>query len=170
MRWKAKPLTCFWLSCVVSQSSVWTNLYLIKLICLNSYPHLFYVIIRQKCTTLSCQSWVWKQLKIILWKCVCHLWTVYTGLILSVDSHSQCGYAQKLNVFVALLQIWNGTRPRVLLQNQRTSELIRCHTSTTAIQRPESPTVTLTWHVCKLEDVPLVECIYLFIYTDARLP
>ena len=43
-------------------------------------------------------------------------------------------------------------------------------------QRPESPTVTLTWHACKykvheLEDVPLVEFMYLvFTCMSGELP
>ena len=50
------------------------------------------------------------------------------------------------------LQIWNRTRPWVLMQNQQTRELISArkkNITQVQQQRPESPTVTFTWHSCK---------------------
>ena len=48
------------------------------------------------------------------------------------------------------LTIWNGMRPRVLVQNRHTRELISAQKMSLAQQqRPESPTVTLTCHRCK---------------------
>ena len=50
-----------------------------------------------------------------------------------------------------MLQIWNRTRPRAVVQNQHTRALINAQKYITQVQQqtPESPTVPLTWHACK---------------------
>ena len=50
-----------------------------------------------------------------------------------------------------ILQIWNRTRPRAVVQNQHTRALINAQKYITQVQQqtPESPTVPLTWHACK---------------------
>ena len=69
--------------------------------------------------------------------------------------------------------IWNRMRPRALVQNQDTSELISAQ-NTQVHQRPESHTITLTWHTCKSKDinkadVPPVEFMYLvFTYMPSE--
>ena len=76
-------------------------------------------------------------------------------------------------LFKLMLQIWNRTRPRALVQNQQTWSQLAFKIPLTQAQqeRPESPTVTLTRHACKrkghklhqryTDDVPLVEFMYL---------
>ena len=60
--------------------------------------------------------------------------------------------AEKVQIsrkFRVVKSIAVGTRPRVLVQNQHTRELIKAQKTLqqTQHQRPEPPTVTVTWHV-----------------------
>ena len=68
---------------------------------------------------------------------------------------------------IVIITIGNRTRPRALLQNPHPRELIR-KTSHKQQQRPESLTVTLTWHA---RDINPTRCtsfsgakIYIYIY------
>ena len=52
---------------------------------------------------------------------------------------------------LSVMTIRNRTRPRALVQNQHTRELISAQKTSHKHdnKRPESPTVTLAWHACK---------------------
>ena len=70
--------------------------------------------------------------------CVCHFTVIF------------CWWWCFVPFFLFLFfsfQIWNRTRPRVLVQNQHTWELISAWN--TQHMSPQSPMVTLTWHACK---------------------
>jgi len=56
-------------------------------------------------------------------------------------------------------------RPRALMQNQHTRELVSAQ-NTQVQQRPKSPTVTLTWHVCKYKVHKLHQRYTFYIVTS----
>ena len=78
------------------------------------------------------------------------------GVYSENKKHKLCTYTRSLQrkqetQVVYVHNEWNRTRPRALVQNQHTRELI-CARKTShkqKQQRPESHTVTLTWHASK---------------------